>query len=113
MPTEPTNLPLQTTVGRWPTGIPELEGESQAQEQLDAVLAMTGRLFPTALDITATLASDPEIPSDRHFVVDARVPMTDVPNFVQAVHRWSAEMSGIVPAPLTHLFRLVLSRVAA
>jgi hypothetical protein len=76
---------------------------------LDPPVAATRRLFPTVLSIEVTLAVDPEIDSARHLVLDIRVPLPDVPDFVSAVYQWTEEKYRLCPAALAETFRLVLT----
>ena len=111
MTATPLAFPLITGGGQWPPQILEFAAQRQGQMYLDPLVAAARRLFPTALSIELSLAVDPEIASDRHLVLDVRVPLTDVPDFVTAVHQWTEEKYRLCPPVVADAFRLVLTRV--
>jgi hypothetical protein len=97
---------------QWPADVVEFAARNQVQSSLDPLLESIQRLFPTAVSLRAYLDLDPELLDEWHIVFDVRVPVADVPNFVEAVNRWNRESFGICPAPLVCIFRLLLILVS-
>lgn len=72
---------------------------------LPAVLEMTHRVFPGSRRLAVSLEDDPEIPNDRHIVLEVDAPL-DVPEALEAHWRWNDGLFACCPAPLLCLFRL-------
>jgi len=104
-------LPSTTTNKQWAADIWDFATRNKVDAYLDPLLESTRRVFPTAQNIRVFLEDDPEIRDDWHIVFDVRVSQVDVPNFVEAQHRWIDELYLICPAPLVCTFRLGLTRV--
>jgi hypothetical protein len=66
---------------------------------LDPLLEATRRVFPTARQIKVSLQADPDICDLWTIVFDVFAPRQDVPNFVEAVHKWTDEYLDIFPPP--------------
>jgi hypothetical protein len=96
---------------QWPADVLTYAAEQKVQAYLDPLLEATYRLFPTLQSLRVTVEQDQELRDVRWIVFEVRVPQQDVPNFVQAVHAWTAEKYRICPAPLVCVFCLTLVRV--
>jgi hypothetical protein len=99
------------TPWQWSPEVLDFAVRHQVDRYLDPLLTATRQLFPTAREFRVLLEDDPEINDDWHIVFELQVPMSDVPDFVQAQHRWIDELYRICPAPLVCIFRLGLTRV--
>jgi hypothetical protein len=96
---------------QWSADVLAFASQNRAEECLGPLLEATRQVFPTAHGLRVLLEEDPEIRDDRHIVFEVRMPRQDVPNFVQAQHRWVDELYRVCPAPLVWVFRLYLSLV--
>jgi hypothetical protein len=103
------SAPVSTaTTWQWPPDVLEFAAQQQVEAFLIPLLEATRQLFPTARNLRVFLEDDPEIRDDRHIVVEVAVPQQDLPNYIQAQHRWTDELYRICPAPLVCTFRLTL-----
>jgi hypothetical protein len=100
------------TQWQWPADVLEFAAKENVQDCLDPLLEATRHLFPTARRIRVILEDDPEIRDDWHIVFEVQVPASDVPNFVEAVHRWNRALYRVCPYALVCIFRLDLERVS-
>ena len=85
--------------------------EAGVGDYLYPVLEMTRRVFPSARRFDVLLADDPEIPDDRHIVLELEVPLS-VPEAMAADRRWSEGLFATCPTPLVCVFRLSTSLVS-
>jgi hypothetical protein len=107
------SAPVTTaTAWQWPADVLTFATEQQVDIYLDPLLEATHRLFLTALGLKVFVAVDPEIRDFRQIVFHVKVPQRDVPNFVEAVHRWTDELYRHCPAPWVCNFCLILERTA-
>ena len=67
---------------------------------LEPLRLATGRLFPTAQSLRVLKEDDPEIRDLSGVTFEVHVPQQDVPDFVEANHRWTDELYKVCPAPL-------------
>jgi hypothetical protein len=102
-----------TTPTAWSAEVLAFAAQRQLAMYLDPLLQVSRRLFPTAESIEVTLESDPALVDHQRVVFDVRVPKPDVADFVQAVHRWSAEAFQLCPSPQAYTFCLILNRIAS
>lgn len=72
---------------------------------LPAILDMTRRVFPHSRRLVLFLEDDPEIPNDRHIVLEVDAPL-EVPQALQAHRHWNDGLFACCPAPLVCVFRL-------
>jgi hypothetical protein len=82
--------------------------EQGVDHYLPAVLTMTQRQFPNARRVQVQIEEDPEIPDDRHLVIDVETPVLDAAGYADAKFRWSRELLQLCPASLACIFRCVL-----
>jgi len=75
---------------------------------LPSVLAMTQREFSNARRIELTIEDDPEIPDDRHIVIEVDIPGLDPAGHAEAKLRWGRELFKLCPATLVCVFRCAL-----
>ncbi len=85
--------------------------EQGVDAHLPPVLTMTQRLFPDARRIQAQIEDDPEIPCDRHLVIEVDVPPLNASGYADAKFRWGHELYQLCPAPLVCVFRCALGVV--
>jgi hypothetical protein len=86
----------------WPADVLEFAAQQQVTPYLQPLLEATRRLFPTARRLEVKLYQDYELRDVRWILFDVEVAVTDVPDYVQAVHACSDELRRICPAPLAH-----------
>jgi hypothetical protein len=84
--------------------------EQGVSTELPAVVAMTQRTYPNAV-LTVEVEDDPEIPNDRHIVINAEGVNLSVPEAVEKTWEWHRELFGCCPAPLACVFRVSLRGV--
>ncbi|MBI3465768.1 MAG: hypothetical protein HY000_22355 [Planctomycetes bacterium] len=75
---------------------------------LPAILEMTQRKFPDAQRLAIQVEEDPEIPDDRHIVIEVDVAGIDPEQYAQADDEWGHELFHLCPAPQVCVFRLAL-----
>jgi hypothetical protein len=85
--------------------------EQGVDAYLPAVLAMTQRQFPDARRIQLQIEDDPEIPGDRHLVIEVDVTALDPAGYADAKFRWGRELFQVCPASLVCIFRCALGVV--
>lgn len=105
----------QSTAARLPAAAgPEVltvAAEEGVAAYFPAVLDLTERLFPDARRLTVRVVDDPEIPKDRHIVLELEVPR-DVSPALAAQRQWNDGLFDCCPAPLVCVFRLSMELVA-
>lgn len=107
------SAPIQTAAPlQWPADVREFAVKHEIHAYLAPLLNALYQVFPTATSISVTLEEDPEIRDDWHIIFYVKVPIEDVPNYVEARHRWNDESFRICPATLICYFRLCLIPVA-
>jgi hypothetical protein len=100
------------TAWQWPADVLDFAAQHQVEAYLNPLLEATQHLFPTAHNLRVFLEGDPELRDEWHLVFEVEVPKTDVPNYLEARRRWTAELFRICPAPLVCTFCLTLLRTA-
>jgi hypothetical protein len=80
-------------------------------QHLEPFCRATLQMFPTAVDLRLSLQDDLDIRDLTFVVVALQVPLQDVPNYVEAVHRWDDEFYRSFPPPYQCPFVLHLERV--
>ena len=73
---------------------------------LQPVLDMTQRVFPEARHIDTILEYDPEMPGDRHIVVEVHIGPLAVSRSVERHWQWSRDLFRCCPSPSVCLFGL-------
>jgi hypothetical protein len=96
---------------QWPEEVLSFARQAGVEASLDPLVEATRRLFPTALGAEVYVTVDPEIRGVSWIVFDVRVPLADVPDFLEADRQWSEKLDRCCPAPLVHAFCLRLERV--
>jgi hypothetical protein len=108
------SAPVTTpAVWQWPAEVLTFAAERQLQPYLDPLLDVTRRVFPTLRHLEVTVEDDPEIRDERYIVFWVKVPQTDIPNFVEAVHRWDDEVRPLCPSPFRYFFSMLLLPVSS
>lgn len=102
---------IATRTMEWPSDVLAFAVKEGIRDYLDPLWEATWRVFPGAREIIVTQEDDPELRDDRYLVFEVRVPREDVPDYVEANHRWNREFFDVCPAPLSHLIRLALTLV--
>src|SRR5437016_2736191 len=103
---------ITPTTWQWPSDVLAFAEQQGVAGVLEPLRQATLRLFPTG-NLKVTLELDPEIRDEWYLVFEVRVPEADVPDFVQAVYAWDAELYPLCPKPLVRLFRIFLEPVAS
>jgi len=98
---------------QWPSDVSQFALKREIQHYLTALRDALEQLFPSATNLSVTLEEDPEIRDDWHIVFYVEAPRSDIPNYVEALHRWHDALFRICPAPLACIFRLCLISVAS
>ncbi len=102
---------LPATAWPWSADLLAFAAKHQVQSCLQPLLKATQRQFPTAQKLDVYLEEDAEIRNDWHIVFDVHVPQQDVPQFVEAVHRWNAALVRCCPGRWSCLFQLGLQLI--
>ncbi len=102
----PSRVPWQ-----WSADVLTYAAEHGVAEYLEPLLEATRRLFPTAVGLRVFLEKDPELRDVTFLIFEARVPRADIPDYLEARHRWGAELRRICPSHLAITFTLSLLRV--
>ncbi len=106
------SAPTTTQTGfQWSADVLAFAAEQGVTDYLGPLLEATQRLFPTRHSLTVSVEQDPELRDVRSILFDVRVPQADIPNYVEAVHRWSDELFRCCPAPRVPVFTLLLDLV--
>jgi hypothetical protein len=98
-----TTLPLPAV----PKEVSAFAAEAGVSPYLTPVLEMTRRLFPTA-PLTVLIEEDPEIPNDRHIVLEVDVSRVDEDKLFDLDQRWFKEVFDHCPSTHVCVFRLGL-----
>jgi hypothetical protein len=98
------------TTWQWSADVLDFAAQRRVEACLDPLREVTQRLFPTASSLRVFLEGDPELRDEWHIVFEVDVPKADVPNYLEARHRWTAELFRLCPAPLVCTFCLTLLR---
>src|SRR4051812_13555975 len=81
LPTKPENY-------NWPADLLEFARAGGWDGYLDPLLQATRELFPTG-EIRVYLQKDPELAGIWFIVFEARVPMQDLPDYMDAKRKWT------------------------
>jgi hypothetical protein len=98
-----TALPLPAV----PPEVTSFAAEAGVGEYLMPVVEMTRRLFPTA-PLTVLIEDDPEIPGDRHIVLEVDVSQVYEDKLFDLDQRWFTEVFDHCPSTHVCVFRLGL-----
>jgi hypothetical protein len=101
-----------TSAWQWPADLIEFATRRGAVQYLEPLREMTQRLFPTARSLAIFKEDDPELRDVTSIVFEVRVPIQDVPDFIEANHRWGEEQSTICPVSRDYPIVLTLIREA-
>jgi hypothetical protein len=82
---------------QWPPDLIEFATHRGAVQYLEPIREMTQRLFPTATRLSIFKEDDPELRDFTYIVVEVAVPVGDVPDPIDARHRWHDEQRKICP----------------
>jgi hypothetical protein len=104
-------VPASPTTYPWPADLLAFAIRNKVDAYLEPHLDATRKLFPTATSVRVFLELDPEIRDFWYIVYEVEVPKRDVPDYVAAVRRWSAESMHIYPVKPGCCFCLTLIRV--
>ena len=102
---------LATGELRLSPAVQDFAAEQGVAAYLPQVLAMTRQLFPDARRLAIDVEDDPEIPQDRHLVIEVDVAGLSVDQYVAARFQWGQELFQLCPAPLVCVFRCALGLV--
>jgi hypothetical protein len=109
--TVPVPPPAETPPAwEWPAEVIARADEAGVREYLEPLRRATLGLFPNAR-LCVLVEQDPEIAEERMIVFEAHVPERNLPHPLVARKFWFHEFRQIVPAPLSVVFRLMLTRV--
>jgi hypothetical protein len=81
--------------------------EQKVDVYLPAILLMTKQIFPAA-EMSVVVEDDPEIPEDRHIIVQTRQVQLSIEEAMQGRWNWCRNIFDACPAPLVCVFRLGL-----
>ena len=90
-----------------PLDVLEFAGDRDIKSGLRPLLAITRTVFPSA-PIELRLEDDPEIPDDKHIVVEVDVPGWTVDEMFAAHNQWTQLFFKTCSASNLYLFRLRL-----
>src|SRR5438552_2290547 len=93
-----------TTTWQWSPDVLAYAAEHGVEQYLDPLREATFRVFPTATSLRVFREDDMELRDVRWIVFEVDVPQADLVDFVERMHRWSAELFRVCPARLTHHF---------
>jgi hypothetical protein len=106
-------LPAPAVTYPWPGDVWDFAVRHKADVYLNPLLAATRRLFPTARSLRVFLEQDRELHEVWFIVFEVEVAQKDIPNYVEAQHRWTDELDRIEPYPHSCLVVLTLIPVAS
>jgi hypothetical protein len=101
-------VPQPVTAPPWPADVLDFAAKHQVAAYLEPLLEATRQVYPTARSLKVLLDFDRELRDVWWIVFEVEVPKADLPDYVQAQHRWTDELFRICPRPLAHLFCLTL-----
>jgi hypothetical protein len=97
-----------TPTWQWSPEVLQFAASRQVAPYLDPFLEATRKVFPTARELKVFVEADRELRDVTWIVFEAYVPQVDIPNYLDAKHRWSDELGRICPGPLVTTFALTL-----